>query len=146
MSAARAFALDQRSSSPPNPVGEYFFDQLLDHTNPSLGTFKQRYFFSAQYYGGQGSPIILATPGEQSIDGFQPELNGPTLQYAMMQVFGAAGIILERQYLPQGYIYLSPAERCVLDRYWGQSSPYTNLTTQNLRYLTVTQAISDLKV
>lgn len=87
----------RRSAGGMNPVGEYFFDQLLDHTNPSLGTFKQRYFFSDQYFGGQGSPIILATPGEQSIDGFQPELNGPTLQYAMMQVFGAAGVVLERE-------------------------------------------------
>lgn len=93
----RAPPFARRSTSSANPVGEYFFDQLLDHTNPSLGTFKQRYFFSDQYFGGQGSPIILATPGEQSIDGFQPELNGPTLQYAMMQVFGAAGIVLERE-------------------------------------------------
>ncbi len=80
-----------------NPVGEYFFDQLLDHTNPSLGTFKQRYFFSSQYFRDQGSPIILSTPGEQAIDGFQGDLDGPALQNAMMQVFGAAGVVLERE-------------------------------------------------
>ena len=28
----------------------YYFDQLIDHTNPSLGTFQQRYWTSSQYY------------------------------------------------------------------------------------------------
>ena len=28
----------------------YYFDQLIDHNNPSLGTFKQRYYHTAQFY------------------------------------------------------------------------------------------------
>ena len=28
----------------------YYFNQLIDHTNPSLGTFQQRYLASWQYY------------------------------------------------------------------------------------------------
>lgn len=28
----------------------YVFDQLIDHNNPSLGTFKQRYFHTYEYY------------------------------------------------------------------------------------------------
>ena len=28
----------------------YYFDQLIDHNNASLGTFKQRYWFSYSYY------------------------------------------------------------------------------------------------
>lgn len=28
----------------------YYFDQLIDHDNPSLGTFKQRYWHSWEYY------------------------------------------------------------------------------------------------
>ena len=28
----------------------YYFDQLIDHDNPSLGTFKQRYWLSYQHY------------------------------------------------------------------------------------------------
>jgi len=31
-----------------------------------------------------------------------------------------------------------------LDRYWGQSSPYQSLTTENLQYLTLQNAIADL--
>ena len=28
----------------------YTFDQFIDHDNPSLGTFKQRYWLNAEYY------------------------------------------------------------------------------------------------
>ncbi|KAG9002428.1 hypothetical protein FRB94_003947 [Tulasnella sp. JGI-2019a] len=124
--SASIFRRTSASTSDPSGIGQFFFDQLLDHTNPSSGTFKQRYFFSDKYYVGQGSPVIISSPGEQSADGFDIELSGPTLQNAMMQIFGAAGVILEH-------------------RYWGQSSPYSNLTTRNLQYLQVSQAIDDYK-
>lgn len=62
----------------------YYFDQLIDHNNPSLGTFKQRFWhtwefyepgetrtplniFLAQYY--VGGVIVLSTPGEGNADG-----------------------------------------------------------------------------
>ena len=32
----------------------------------------------------------------------------------------------------------------MLDRYWGESSPYQDLTTKNLQYLTLKNSISDL--
>ncbi|KAG8779240.1 hypothetical protein FRC16_003479, partial [Serendipita sp. 398] len=41
----------------------YYFDQLIDHKKPELGTFKQRYMFTWEYYQ-KGGPIILSTPGE----------------------------------------------------------------------------------
>ena len=28
----------------------YYFDQLIDHTNPKLGTFKQRYWHTWEWY------------------------------------------------------------------------------------------------
>jgi hypothetical protein len=28
----------------------YYFDQLIDHNNPSLGTFKQRYWHTYEFY------------------------------------------------------------------------------------------------
>ena len=37
-------------------VGNGTFTQLLDHENPSAGTFKQRYFFTSEYYES-GGPI-----------------------------------------------------------------------------------------
>ncbi|KAG8896617.1 hypothetical protein FRB99_008796 [Tulasnella sp. 403] len=103
---------------------EYWFDQLIDHTNPAAGTFKQRYFFSNYYWKGEGSPIVIATPGEQSAEGFYVDLTGASMQHALMASLGAAGIVLEH-------------------RYWGKSSPYPDLTAQHLQYLTVEQAIED---
>lgn len=34
-----------------------WFEQLLDHDQPELGTFKQRYFWTTQYWKGPGSPV-----------------------------------------------------------------------------------------
>ena len=35
----------------------YYFDQLIDHTDPSKGTFKQRYWHNYEYYEpGESSP------------------------------------------------------------------------------------------
>lgn len=122
-----------------------YFDQLIDHSNPSLGTFKQRYFFDDSVWTGQGAPIVLSNPGEQSADGFDSFLSASDiLQGALIQNLGAAGIVLERE---------SSAATCfrgtycmTLDRYWGSSSPYDQLTTDNMKYLTVDQAIEDTKV
>lgn len=33
------------------------FEQLIDHNNPSLGTFQQRYWYSTESWKGQGSPV-----------------------------------------------------------------------------------------
>ena len=46
----------------------YYFDQLIDHTNPSLGTFKQRFWHTYEFYE-PGGPIILFTPGESDASG-----------------------------------------------------------------------------
>lgn len=40
-----------------NSAGAATFDQLIDHNNPSLGTFKQRYWYNTTYYKGPGSPV-----------------------------------------------------------------------------------------
>ncbi|KIO21853.1 hypothetical protein M407DRAFT_28564 [Tulasnella calospora MUT 4182] len=114
------------STTAPAYSTEYYFDQLIDHANPAAGTFKQRYFFSDQYYKGQGSPIVIGTPGEQSADGFYTDLTGLSMMHAMLDVWGAAGVVIEH-------------------RYWGKSSPYSTLTAPNLQYLTVNQAIDDYK-
>ncbi|KAG8976894.1 hypothetical protein FRC05_002831 [Tulasnella sp. 425] len=105
---------------------EYYFHQLIDHENPSLGTFKQRYFFSDQHYNGPGSPIVIGTPGEKSADGYHADLTEGSIMSAMLENWGAAGVVLEH-------------------RYWGKSSPYDTLTAKNLTFLTVNQAIEDYK-
>lgn len=46
------------SSTIPATVKNATFQQLIDHSNPSLGTFSQFYYYSTEFYGGSGSPIV----------------------------------------------------------------------------------------
>ncbi|KAF1961954.1 hypothetical protein CC80DRAFT_401871 [Byssothecium circinans] len=102
------------------------FDQLIDHSNPSLGTFKQRFWFGSQYWKGTGSPIILVNPGEQPADGFNVTYTAAArLTGLMAQKVGGAVVIMEH-------------------RYWGESSPFDELTVENLEYLTLENSIKDL--
>ena len=41
---------DLHGSQLPPPNTTYYFDQLIDHDNPSLGTFKQRYWHNWEFY------------------------------------------------------------------------------------------------
>ncbi|KAL1850398.1 hypothetical protein VTK73DRAFT_9690 [Phialemonium thermophilum] len=101
------------------------FDQLIDHANPHLGTFKQRYWYGTQYWKGPGSPVVMVNPGEQSADNFNKTYTTTQrLAGLMAQELGGAVVVLEH-------------------RYWGQSSPFANLTVANLRYLTLDNAIRD---
>ena len=41
----------------------YYFDQLIDHTNPSLGTFQQRYWMDWEFYeDGMSLSFPLSAP------------------------------------------------------------------------------------
>lgn len=107
-------------------MGNSTFDaQLIDHSNPSLGTFSQFYYYSDEYYACPGSPIILFTPGEAAAAGYEGYLTNRTLIGVFAQAIGAAVIVIEH-------------------RYWGQSSPFAELTTENLQYLTLQNSIADL--
>jgi hypothetical protein len=101
------------------------FDQLIDHSNPSLGTFKQRYWYGTEFWKGPGSPIFLVDPGEQAADGFNKTYTTTQrLAGLFAKTMGGAVIVLEH-------------------RYWGQSSPFDTLTAPNLQYLTLENAIKD---
>jgi hypothetical protein len=50
-----SFAVADASSGATNGTG--FFTQLLDHDNPSAGTFQQRFWWSNEYWEGPGSPV-----------------------------------------------------------------------------------------
>lgn len=105
-------------------MGMATFTQLIDHNNPSLGTFEQFYYYSDEFYKGPGSPVVLFTPGEVAADGYQVYLSTNTTPGVIAQQLGAATVVVEH-------------------RYWGQSSPVPDLTTQNMKYLTLNNSIAD---
>ena len=40
-----------------NLTGSAFFNQLLDHDDPSKGTFQQKFWWSSEFWEGPGSPV-----------------------------------------------------------------------------------------
>ncbi|KAI1611606.1 extracelular serine carboxypeptidase [Exophiala viscosa] len=106
------------------------FTQLIDHyphspryaPNDVNGTFTQRYFIDNTYYE-PGGPIFLYIGGETSGESRFSNLQTGIIQI-LMNATNGLGIILE-------------------NRYYGESWPYENSSTDNLRYLTTEQTIAD---
>jgi hypothetical protein len=44
------FITSPNGTALPNITTIYYFDQLIDHNNPSLGTFQQRYWMNWEFY------------------------------------------------------------------------------------------------
>ncbi|CAK7269405.1 hypothetical protein SEPCBS119000_003551 [Sporothrix epigloea] len=109
----------------PKGIGEGVFEQLLDHERPELGTFSQRYWYCTRYWSGPGAPVVMMTPGEVAADDYLGYLVNHTITGQFAQAVKGASILIEH-------------------RYWGESSPYDELTTENLQYLTVPNAIADM--
>ncbi|KAL1612112.1 hypothetical protein SLS60_000335 [Paraconiothyrium brasiliense] len=100
------------------------FEQWVSHSNHSLGTFPQFYWYSTQWWKGPGSPVILHTPGELNASSYNVFLTTNRTTGLLAQELGAAIIVLEH-------------------RYWGTSTPVTEFTTETLQYLTLDEAIQD---
>ncbi|EGN95063.1 hypothetical protein SERLA73DRAFT_187354 [Serpula lacrymans var. lacrymans S7.3] len=116
--------MDRNGTTLPPIDTVYYFDQLIDHNNPGLGTFQQRYWTTWEFYEA-GGPIILMTPGETDADGYESYLTNETVNGLIAQQQSGATIIVEH-------------------RFFGLSNPYDNLTSQSLELLNIQQAIDDL--
>ncbi|KAI0751119.1 peptidase S28 [Daedaleopsis nitida] len=103
----------------------YYFDQLIDHNNPSLGTFKQRFWHSYEFYE-KGGPIILMTPGEANAAPYTGYLTNRTINGQIAQQENGSTIVIEH-------------------RYYGLSNPFDDLSSESLRFHTIQQAIDDLE-
>ncbi|KAK3998136.1 hypothetical protein QBC44DRAFT_228326 [Cladorrhinum sp. PSN332] len=102
------------------------FEQLIDHSNPSLGTFKQRYWYGTEFWNGPWSPIYLINLGEQTAENLNVTwLSKQHLPGRFAEETGGAVIIMEH-------------------RYWGKSSPYELLTVENLTHLTLDNSLKDI--
>lgn len=114
----------QADPSTPPQSGNGTFTQLIDHDDPSVGTFEQFYYWSTEFWGGPGYPVVFNTPGESNVSGYQSYLGVERTTGVLAKEMQAAVVVVEH-------------------RYWGYSSPYPDLTTKNLQYLTLNQSISD---
>lgn len=123
--AADAYCYGLYPQGTPCPITFGWFEQLIDHDKPELGTFKQRYWVNDEHYAGPGSPIILSTPGEGAADGYQTYTMNKTLAGVYAQDGKGAAVVLEH-------------------RYWGQSSPVDTLNAKSLQHLTLDQALRDM--
>ncbi|KAJ6515446.1 serine carboxypeptidase S28-domain-containing protein [Mycena sanguinolenta] len=103
----------------------YTFQQLIDHNNPSLGTFTQRYWHTYEFYEN-GGPIILFTPGEANAQPYSGYLTNATINGQIAQQENGAAIVLEH-------------------RFYGLSNPRPDLSVASLRLHTIQQAIDDLQ-
>ncbi|KAA1477306.1 hypothetical protein DENSPDRAFT_933642 [Dentipellis sp. KUC8613] len=107
------------------PLGTvYTFEQLIDHGNPRLGTFAQRYWVDWEFYEA-GGPIVLFTPGEENAEEYIGYLTNETISGVIAQQQSGASIVLEH-------------------RYYGLSNPYPDLSVKSLQFHTIQQAIDDL--
>ncbi|KAK5107937.1 hypothetical protein LTR62_000542 [Meristemomyces frigidus] len=105
------------------------FDQMIDHFPNSsryephtTATFKQRYFFDDSYHK-PGGPVFLYIGGETSGESRFSSLETGIIQI-FMEAFHGLGVILE-------------------NRYYGESYPFNDSSTDNLAYLTTEQTIAD---
>ncbi|KAI0332898.1 peptidase S28 [Cubamyces sp. BRFM 1775] len=101
----------------------YYFDQLIDHNDPSLGTFQQRYWFSYSYYQ-PGGPILIMNAGEDDASGYIGYLTPETITGSLAEKLNGTVILLEH-------------------RFFGESNPYPDLSEKSYKVHTLQQAIDD---
>ncbi|CAG2115175.1 unnamed protein product, partial [Medioppia subpectinata] len=102
---------------------DHWFDQRLDHFNKTDDrTFKQLYYVYNDTHYKPGGPVFLFLFGENAMD--EPYTNPNTYWLEMAKKYNALAIMLEH-------------------RYYGRSVPTPDLSTQNLKYLTLELALKD---
>ncbi|KAF9266345.1 hypothetical protein L218DRAFT_922990 [Marasmius fiardii PR-910] len=106
-------------------VTVYYFDQLIDHNNPSLGTFKQRFWHTYEFYE-PGGPIVLMNLGEVNAEGYTGYLTNSTINGLIAQQENGAVVLMEH-------------------RFFGLSNPYPDLSGKSMSVHTVQQSIEDIE-
>jgi hypothetical protein len=96
----------------------------IDHfaSHESNATFPLRYWYDASYYK-EGGPVFVLDGGETSGEDRVPFLDHGILKI-LSQATNGLSVVLEH-------------------RYYGESWPVDDLSTDNMRYLTTHQALAD---
>lgn len=95
-----------------NKTGSGYFDQLLDHDDPSKGTFKMKFWWNSEFWAGPGSPVgfniagwkmstderqvVLFTPGETAAAPYGGYLTNATVTGLYAQELKGAVVMVER--------------------------------------------------
>ncbi|MES3038858.1 MAG: S28 family serine protease [Bdellovibrionota bacterium] len=101
-------------------VEAHTIEQAINHDDRSDGTFTQRYWFSKAFAANSAAPILVYLCGEHDCAG------GWASPYMDPWAEPVAGNTASIEH-----------------RYYGQSRPFSSLTTENLKYLTMEQALID---
>ncbi|KAL4735421.1 serine carboxypeptidase S28-domain-containing protein [Aspergillus similis] len=100
----------------------------IDHDNPAIGTFRNRYWVNDAYYV-PGGPVMLYDVGEADGERSSAHLTSKVSFFPpLLQEFGAIGIVWEH-------------------RYYGDSLPYpinNHTPPERWKYLTTRQALADI--
>jgi len=158
--SASAIVKDISGNALPPYETVYWFDKLIDHTNPELGTFKQRYWHTWEYYkpgswnsrpfewifvnslSWTGGPIILTTPGESNAES---NLISDVSNIHLTGYITGSTSFLTNQTMSGKIAEQQNGATIVLEhRFFGLSNPYPDLSVKSLQVLTIQQAIDDL--
>ncbi|OKL62228.1 hypothetical protein UA08_02156 [Talaromyces atroroseus] len=106
-----------------------YVDIPIDHNNHTLGTYRNRYWVSTNYYRS-GGPVFVYDVGESSAySSAQGMLGQSSFFRSFLEEFGGIGIVWEH-------------------RYYGDSLPMGSINAdtpaENFQYLTHAQAIADI--
>ncbi|KZT27441.1 peptidase S28 [Neolentinus lepideus HHB14362 ss-1] len=103
----------------------YIFEQPLDHFgNETTDTFGQRYWVNIRHYKpGTNAPVIVLDGGESNGEDRLPFLDTGIVEI-LAKATGGVGVVLEH-------------------RYYGESIPVQNFTTDSLRFLNNDQSAED---
>lgn len=101
---------------------EKWFNQFLDHNDPETWTFRQKYYENFNYVaGGQFENVVLYVGGESDLR--------------------------ESTAYRDSFIELANRTNSAIfaieHRFYGDSQPFTELTSENLKYLSIDQALED---
>ncbi|KAI9497856.1 serine carboxypeptidase S28-domain-containing protein [Zychaea mexicana] len=103
--------------------GPFYFDQPVNHSDPSAGTFKHRYWVNTDWYEN-GGPVILYNAGEMDAISRSVYVTNSSMAQLAEQLNGIV-IVMEH--------------RC-----YGQSQLGTDYSVQYLRTLNTEQALEDM--
>jgi pimeloyl-ACP methyl ester carboxylesterase len=98
------------------------FDQSIDHPRgmgDSVGTFKQRFWYSTEFAKSADSPVLFYFCGEAPCDG------------AYVATMADAAFALNASVVALEH------------RYYGESLPFSDLTFDHMKYLTIHNALED---